>query len=59
MTDILLIISVLLALTAIFLLFRILTRLNNPVQMNLVKESLAIFGNSLEKRFRSKTPFFG
>jgi len=49
MTDILLIISVLLALTAIFLLFRILTRLNNPVQMNLVKESLAIFGNSLEK----------
>ncbi len=49
MTDILLIISVLLALTAIFLLFRILTRLNNPVQMDLVKESLAIFGNSLEK----------
>lgn len=49
MTDILLIIIALLALIAIFLLIRIFARLNNPVQINLLKESLAIFGNNLDK----------
>ena len=49
MTDILPIIIALLALIAIFLLIRIFARLNNPVQINLLKESLAIFGNNLDK----------
>ena len=49
MTDILLIITLILALTGIFLLIRILARLNNPVQIDLLKESLAIFGNNLDK----------
>jgi DNA recombination protein RmuC len=49
MTDILLILIALLALTAIFLLIRIFARLNDPVQIGLLKESLAIFGNNLDK----------
>jgi DNA recombination protein RmuC len=49
MNDILLIITALLAMTAIILSIRILTRLNNPVQTDLLKESLAIFGNNLDK----------
>ncbi len=49
MTDILLIITALLALSVLILLVRILARLNNPVQIDLLKESLAIFGNNLEK----------
>jgi len=49
MTDILLIITLILAVTGIFLLIRILARLNNPVQMGLLKESLAIFSNNLDK----------
>jgi DNA recombination protein RmuC len=49
MTDILLILIALLALIAIFMLFRIFARLNNPVQIGLLKESLAIFGNNLDK----------
>jgi DNA recombination protein RmuC len=49
MTDILLIVTVVLAMIAIFLLIKIQLRLNNPVQMDLLKESLTIFGNNLDK----------
>jgi DNA recombination protein RmuC len=46
---ILLILTALLALCAIVLLIRILNRIKNPVQRDSLKESLAIFGDNLEK----------
>jgi DNA recombination protein RmuC len=49
MTDTLLIILALLALVSVFLAIRILGRVNNPFRMDFLKESLAIFGNNLDK----------
>jgi len=49
MSDILLIITILLILASIFLLIRILTRVNNPLQTDSLKGSIAIFGNNLDK----------
>jgi len=49
MTNVLLIITSLLVLAAIILLIRINTRVNNPIQMDSLKEALAIFGNTLDK----------
>jgi DNA recombination protein RmuC len=53
MTDTLLIITALLALTTIILLIIIVIRLNRPERMYLLKESLAIFGNNLDKVYNS------
>jgi DNA recombination protein RmuC len=49
MTYTLLIIITFLALLAIFLLIIVLNRVNNPVKMDSLKESMAIFGNNLDK----------
>ena len=49
MSDIFLVITIILAIGAIILLIRVLTRINNPLQTNSLKESLAIFGNNLDK----------
>jgi DNA recombination protein RmuC len=49
MTTILLSILILFSVLILALLLRILNRLNNPVQINLLKESLSIFGNNLDK----------
>ncbi len=49
MINILLIIIIILALSAILLLIRIYTLINNPVKTDSFKESLAVFGNNLEK----------
>ncbi len=49
MTDTLIILLILLSAIAILLLIRIHTRVNNPVQNDSLKESLAIFGNTLDK----------
>ena len=48
-SDILLIILTLLAISSIVLLISILRRINNPIQNDRLKESLAVFGNNLEK----------
>ena len=49
MTDILLIISLVLILFVIILLIRLLTQINNPQQMQSLKDSINIFGNDLDK----------
>lgn len=49
MSDTLLIILALLVLSAVFLLIRINIHINKPTQTSTLKESLAIFGNSLDK----------
>jgi DNA recombination protein RmuC len=49
MTTFLLGISIFLLLTIVILIVMMLNRLRNPVQMESVKESLVIFGNSLDK----------
>jgi DNA recombination protein RmuC len=49
MSTALLILSIVLLLINIFLIFRIFIQLRNPVQMSSLKESLAIFGNNLDK----------
>jgi DNA recombination protein RmuC len=49
MTTILLGISILILLIILLLSFRIVAQLKNPVQMESMKESLAVFGNNLDK----------
>ncbi len=49
MTTILLSILILFSIIITVLLLRIFNRLNNPVQINLLKESLSVFGNNLDK----------
>jgi DNA recombination protein RmuC len=49
MTIALLSLLIVLALVIIILIFRIIIQLKNPVQMLSLKESLAIFGNNLDK----------
>jgi DNA recombination protein RmuC len=49
MTTILLILIILLSILLTVLIIRILIQLRNPVQIQSVKESLAIFGNNLDK----------
>ena len=49
MTTVLLSLSIVFSLIIIILIFRIFIQLKNPVQMESVKESLAIFGNNLDK----------
>jgi DNA recombination protein RmuC len=49
MTDITLLITGLLSLAIIFLLIRILIRLNKPAQTDAMKENLAIFGDNLDR----------
>lgn len=49
MTTILLSILILFSVIITVLLLRIFNRLNNPVQINLLKESLSVFGNNLDK----------
>jgi DNA recombination protein RmuC len=49
MTTILLVSTIFILLISVILIIRILIQLRNPVQMESVKESLAIFGNNLDK----------
>jgi hypothetical protein len=49
MTTILLGISICILLITLILIILIFTQLKNPVQMESVKEALAIFGNNLDK----------
>lgn len=49
MNTTLLIVLSAVVLISIYLLIRILNRVNNPLQMNSVKEALAIFGSNLDK----------
>ena len=49
MEYILISISIILAFISIFLIIKVINRLNNPVQIDLLKESLAVFESNLNK----------
>ena len=49
MINVLLAVSIVLLLVILVLLILVLTRINNPVQMETIRQSLAVFGNNLDR----------